>query len=482
MKRIYVFLLFILIVGSIHAQVISAIDAELPSIDIKNDVQLISEVTFQYDAINDRSFSVNIPGQLLQFEHIQIRNTQLNAEYVYAQTKDFSAIIELNIKKQRLVYGSLWYQGIDYVFICRNDRFFLCQKVTTPPPQECGMAEEEHPSKEKNNYIVPDRDRENDSRAAGPDDNCRVRLLIMYTDDVAVAYTDPHLTIQTAVDRINTTYNNSLVNHDVEVALIEEVTFNEFNGSGNPFSATTVIDQMEDPNDGILDYLHTLRDLYDADLVQLIMTQVNQGGGTWCGWASEILANSSNAFAVTDFDCLDGPNDHTLTHEFGHLYGCRHDVFVDPSNSPYAFGHGYVDVPNLWRTIMAYNSECEPASCFRIPNFSNPVVNWGGNPTGIVGESDNESVLDLEFTTMVNFQIVVTNKTVWDSDSVIEGDIANIRGESTITTDVNQPYNVYSGGIGSFLAGDRVVLKPGFHARTGSSFRAFLGSCTANNF
>ena len=42
----------------------------------------------------------------------------------------------------------------------------------------------------------------------------------------------------------------------------------------------------------ILDYLHTLRDLYDADLVQLIMTQVNQGGGTWCGWASEILANS----------------------------------------------------------------------------------------------------------------------------------------------------------------------------------------------
>ena len=86
----------------------------------------------------------------------------------------------------------------------------------------------------------------------------------------------------------------------------------------------------------------------------------------------------SNAFAVTDFDCLDGPNDHTLTHEFGHLYGCRHDIFVDPSNSPYAFGHGYVNVPNLWRTIMAYNSECEPASCFRIPNFSNPAVNWGG--------------------------------------------------------------------------------------------------------
>ena len=54
------------------------------------------------------------------------------------------------------------------------------------------------------------------------------------------------------------------------------------------------------------------------------------------------------------------------------------------------------------------------------------------NPTGIVGQSDNESVLDLEFTTMVNFQIVVTDKTVWDSDSVIEGDIANIRGESTI--------------------------------------------------
>ena len=250
MKRIYVFLLSILTVSSVSAQVISAIDAELPSIDIKNDVELISEVTFQYDAINDRSFSVNILGELLQFEHIHIRNTQLNTEYVYAQTNDFSAVIELNIKKKQLAYGSLWHEGIDYVFVYRNERFFLCRKTTTALPKNVEWLKKDIAQKKKVaiKYLIGIE--KMIAEAVGPDDNCRVRLLIMYTDDVAAAYTDPHLTIQTAVARINTTYNNSLVNHDVEIALIEEVTFSEFNGSGNPFSATTVINQMEDPNDG----------------------------------------------------------------------------------------------------------------------------------------------------------------------------------------------------------------------------------------
>lgn len=62
----------------------------------------------------------------------------------------------------------------------------------------------------------------------------------------------------------------------------------------------------------------------------------------------------------------------------GHLFGARHDRAVDNANSPYQYGHGYVDPNGNWRTVIAYGNAC--GGCSREPYWSNPDVNYP--PTG----------------------------------------------------------------------------------------------------
>jgi hypothetical protein len=59
---------------------------------------------------------------------------------------------------------------------------------------------------------------------------------------------------------------------------------------------------------------------------------------------------------------------------------------VDPTNSPYAYGHGYVVPSNQWRTIMAYGDAC--GNCTRIQYFSNPSISYQGAATGTSSTND----------------------------------------------------------------------------------------------
>lgn len=479
MKNILIIILFLLSVNVVNAQLISSINSDIPKLNVKQDVQILSELTWNINELNDREIQIQLLQKRLQFQNISTHNDNLGYRYISASTPDYTSSIELVLKGKQLVFGNLTDNAIEYVILEENKRYFLAERTDTyQPTQDCGTSPTDNNDTQKHAVNYND---ESKSATVLPDDNCNVRVLILYTDDVANANTNAHLTIQTAIARMNTSFNNSLINHDVEIALIEEVSFAEFDGSGDAYSFGTVLNWMENDSDGVLDYIHDLRDLYDADMVQMVTTQVtSSNGNTWCGWASAILADASDAFALTAFGCLNGSNDHTLTHEFGHLYGCRHDSFVDSGTTPFPFSHGYVNVGEGWRTIMAYNDACDPASCGRISYFSNPGVDHPttGSPTGIVGDSDNEATIDFDYPIIVNLQDTPVNKTVWDSDTVVDGDIANIRGETSLTTDVNQPYNVYNGGIATFIAGDNITLRPGFRARPGSSFRAFVGNCT----
>jgi hypothetical protein len=75
---------------------------------------------------------------------------------------------------------------------------------------------------------------------------------------------------------------------------------------------------------------------------------------------------------------------YSFGHEFGHLQGARHDTYVDSTMTPFSYGHGYVYLPGLWRTIMAYNNACSVfgMDCTRLQYWSNPTVPYGGQPMG----------------------------------------------------------------------------------------------------
>jgi hypothetical protein len=235
------------------------------------------------------------------------------------------------------------------------------------------------------------------------DSAARIDVMVVYTSAARAAegsVVAMKARIKSGIDLTNQAYANSTVTPRLRLVHVEEVAYTE---SGN---ITTDVNRLKAPTDGYMDVVHTLRNIYGADMVSLL---VNNGGG-YCGMAAAIMANQSNAFQVTARDCITG--NYSLQHEFGHLQGLRHDRYVDPATTPYAYGHGYIhpystDPGDRWRTVMAYNNQCTASfgySCTRLNRFSNPTKLWNADPMGVLGLSENYRVLNQTAYTVANFR------------------------------------------------------------------------------
>jgi hypothetical protein len=184
--------------------------------------------------------------------------------------------------------------------------------------------------------------------------------------------------IYTVVAETNFSFWNSGVNTRIYPVHLAEVSYTESGDIGQDRN------RLRNTNDGFIDNVHTLRDIYCADVVSLI---VDYGGG--CGIVYRIQdpapdpAFETDAFDVIVDDCLGTTL--AYTHELGHLMGARHDWYVDDAHGPFTYSHGYVDVAAGFITIMAYDDECTAnnTSCFRQPVFSNPGYLVGNDPAGI---------------------------------------------------------------------------------------------------
>ena len=102
----------------------------------------------------------------------------------------------------------------------------------------------------------------------------------------------------------------------------------------------------------------------------------------------------NRGFGLTSHEC----GGSTFAHELGHNLSLRHDRYVDPSNSPHAYSHGYVNQlafeqdasrTQRWRTIMAYPNQCSASGfqCPRLLRYSNPEQSYMGDPLGVAGDS-----------------------------------------------------------------------------------------------
>ncbi len=296
--------------------------------------------------------------------------------------------------------------------------------------------------------------------------NCKVRVLICISDDALGVIGDVPGYAQSCIDITNTAYENSSINFEVELARSEIVSYTE------SADANTDLAYFESTSDGVLDGIHNTRTYYDADLCVLIANNFND----WAGYANSIGGfGYYDAFCVVEWDNAVGTL--TFPHELGHLYGARHDLYVDTDDTPYEYGHGYVDLPNLFRTVMAYNDECEDAgtSCTRIPYFSNPAVDYFGDPTGVTGESDNESAHDNSDDDVGSLESSVTDKQ-FPSETIDEDETGDVIATNSVTnTDL---YHVESGASITWRAGSELILAEGFLAYNGSTFRAYLDECT----
>ncbi len=230
---------------------------------------------------------------------------------------------------------------------------------------------------------------------ASADTGAIIDVMIVYSKQTAAAAgTAIAAQAQQAIDSANTAYANSGITTRLNLVHVAAMNYDE---SGD---FHTDLNRLTSAGDGYMDEAHTLRNTYGADLVSLFIEN-----GTYCGLAW-IGPSAGYGFSVINRGCASG--NLSFAHELGHNFGALHDPYVDPSTSPYAFGHGYAVPTAGWRTVMAYNNACSAAStsCTRIPYFSNPNLTYGtaALPLGTSAISDNARVHNQNAATVANFR------------------------------------------------------------------------------
>ncbi len=228
----------------------------------------------------------------------------------------------------------------------------------------------------------PDKAGAEVSRGSGNDDGSLIDVMVAYTTDARIGAggtADILAEINAAVTWTNQCYENSDVAQRLRMVHSEEVAYTESAGD-----LSQELNDLVGTSDGQMDNLHDLRDAHAADVVVLITET-----GTNCGLADAVMAEASSAFCVVKRSCAS--DNLTFPHELGHLMGARHDWYVDNATSPYSYAHGYVDPGRSWRTVMAYYHECTDCAgsfCSREPYFSNPDIEYLGDPTGVAAGTD----------------------------------------------------------------------------------------------
>ncbi len=213
------------------------------------------------------------------------------------------------------------------------------------------------------------------------DDGSLIDVMVVYTDDARIAAGGTRImdaVVELAIAETNYAFALSYVEPQLNLVYKGEVDYEE---SGD---ISTDLVRLRLTEDGYLDEVHSLRDMYAADVVTLIVNNVSGGGLAYRPFtvSTEFAASAFNVVKRTSATGV-----YTFAHELGHLMGLMHDQEnsgVDRTIVlPYAYG--YRNPSATWRTIMAYT----PGT--RIPYFSNPDVIYDGEPTGIPAGQPNSA-------------------------------------------------------------------------------------------
>ena len=234
-----------------------------------------------------------------------------------------------------------------------------------------------------------------DGTVAKADSAATIDVMVVYSNQTAAAAgSGIGAQIQQAIDTANLVYANSGIATRLRLVYAGPANYDE---SGD---FATDLSRITGTTDGYMDGVHALRDQYGADLVSLFVDNPQYCGYGWIG------PSAGYAFSVVNRGCASG--NYSFPHELGHNFGARHDAYVDASTTPYAYGHGWVDVGQAWRDVMAYNNACAAigVSCVRIAYLSNPNLTYGSppDPLGSTSTADVVRVHNDNALTVANFR------------------------------------------------------------------------------
>lgn len=292
----------------------------------------------------------------------------------------------------------------------------------------------------KNEMIPNDMMLQNDRFHDGTGD---IKVLVLYTPSAANSVSNIYNTALLAEEESNISFQNSDINCQIEIVYIGETDYIETTSA----SALSKLCLM---NDGDMDEVHGLRDVYSADVCVLL-----ENCSDYCGMASNVYADQWSAFAVVKAEsCATGY--FSFIHEIGHLIGCRHDYSTDTTSVPYVDGHGYVSSDGTWRTIMSYGG----SGCTRLPYWSNPNILYNGEPMGSYALCNNARVWNDRYGTIGTFRMIKDTISISQNEIDISFDYGYVEAGSLIETFGNAFLRENQELV--LKSGDEIVLKTVF--------------------
>merc|ERR1719221_2167400 len=181
--------------------------------------------------------------------------------------------------------------------------------------------------------------------------------------------------IDLAVEETNVAYANSGIGARLRLVHAAILPGYVEPGFGDSLS------QIRSQTDGQLDYVHTWREQYGADVVAMLIDDPQYCGLGYLGPRKDLM------FSVTAWNCATGL--YTFGHEIGHNFGCNHDKGTTNTCSNQAvYAYGYRDPQARFRSVMAYGcrtGQCDNNAggyCTRAQMFSTPDIQYNGLPIG----------------------------------------------------------------------------------------------------
>ena len=117
-----------------------------------------------------------------------------------------------------------------------------------------------------------EKDKSESLKSSSTEKHKKIRMLVLYTDRAGNSPQAIYESILESIDHTNKTFNNSKINAQVELAYIGRTNYTEVD-------IYTDLERFMNKNDGIMDEVHTLRDLLQADVCVLF------GATGWIGRA-----------------------------------------------------------------------------------------------------------------------------------------------------------------------------------------------------
>ena len=281
------------------------------------------------------------------------------------------------------VFGYATIEGEFYSVEVLDDKnsIILKHDRSRMPPEICQDS--------ASHRIIKDKGKGNTHRSGPNTQDCRVKVLILYTQDAVDENSNVTSIALTAMSQTNTAFANSGINGRVingPIILLNENALSHSLAENPQLNAKRL---SEDP------YVQNLRTLYKSDII-VLLHDFETGAGRG-GVAPDLLGFANTNYPVAVVHVSFASNSRfTFAHEVGHLLNARHGAGDDTALPGRA--HQFATSGNFRTTLMDNRED----GAHRILNFSNPAINFNGVPTGLL-ERDNSFNVNTSFCTLADW-------------------------------------------------------------------------------